>query len=443
MNSAARISPSPRFFALIAALFVAAVLPSFAGGAAAAVYVAATAGLAMLALFDALTGVGGKDVTADGRMPPELFVGGDAEISVDVAVTGVRVPLDAEALLETSAALSSVAASAFVIPTEGVVRLAFEARALRRGPAGAANLWIRFFSPFGLWRRTVVRPLGALPDVGQDVRPVRDAARRADLRAGLNQGLRIRLTPGEGSDFDALREFAAGHDRRAMHWKASARHRKLLVRDFRAESARNVVVAFDAGRLMSEPLGGVERADHAVRAALLLGFEAVRAGDRLGAYAFAGEPGAFLAPEAGQAAFRAFRSFAAALVTTSVETNFTAGLASLAARLKRRTLIVVCTEFADATTAELMTDHLGLLAKKHLVLFLALRDPELERIADRSPLHVKDAAAAAVAYDLVRDRAAVLAKLKRLGVDVLDVAAGQATAALVERYLHLKRRERL
>ena len=443
MNGADRIAPSPRFFALLAALTVAAVLPAFAGGATAAVYVAATSGLGLLALFDALTGVRGKDVRTTGRAPAELFVDGTAAVSVVISVTGVRTPLDADVLLETSTALAGAAAAACVIPTAGDLELVFEVRALRRGPAGAATLWLRFGSPFGLWRRTIVRPLCPLPDIGQDVRPVREAARRADRRAGANQGLRIRLTPGEGSDFDALREFAPGHDRRAMHWKASARHRKLLVRDFRAESARNVVVAFDVGRLMSEPLGGVARCDHAVRAALLLGYDATRAGDRLGAFSFGGAPGDFLAPETGKSAFRAFRAFTAALQTVPEETNFTAGLVSLATRLKRRTLIVVCTEFADGTTAELMTDHLGLLAKKHLVLFLALRDPELERIADRSPTRAVDAAAAAVAYDLVRDRAMVLANLKRLGVDVLDVAAGQATAALVERYLHLKRRERL
>jgi uncharacterized protein (DUF58 family) len=91
----------------------------------------------------------------------------------------------------------------------------------------------------------------------------------------------------------------------------------------------------------------------------------------------------------------------------------------------------------------LMLDHVGALARRHLVLFVALRDATLDATANRRPSTIEEAAAAAVAYEFVRERAEVLARLRRLGADVLDVVPEAATASLVDRYFYWKRRERL
>ena len=79
-------------------------------------------------------------------------------------------------------------------------------------------------------------------------------------------GIKTQIERGDGSEFDALREFASGMDRRAIDWKHSARHRHLLAKEFKTERNHNIVFAFDTGRLMSEPLGGVPKIDRAVTA---------------------------------------------------------------------------------------------------------------------------------------------------------------------------------
>jgi uncharacterized protein (DUF58 family) len=443
MNVRRQFAPAPRLFGGLALLAIAAAAPALFGGGG-AIYGALMTLAAVAAAYDALAGFRERITASSARLPTELFVGGDAEAVVLLARRGAARPAPCEVLLETDARFAPSPPMRLALASEGETEVRLPLRPRRRGDAAAAvTLWVRRESPARLWRFVDRFALGAAPSVEQDVRPVREAARRADLRAADRPGLRTRLTPGEGSDFDALREFAPGHDRRAMHWKASARHRRLLVRDFRAEASRQIVIAFDTGRLVSEPLGGVARLDHAVRAALLLAFDATTCGDRLGGFSFGGAPGEWTPPAAGKSAFRAFRSFTATLVARAEETNFTAGLVALGSKLRRRSLVVVMTEFADPTSAELMTDHLGVLAKRHQVVFLAFRDPALERVANEPPRRLVEAAAAAVAYDLVRDRAQVLSKLRRLGVEVLDVAADAAPTALVERYLALKRRERL
>jgi uncharacterized protein (DUF58 family) len=85
-------------------------------------------------------------------------------------------------------------------------------------------------------------------------------------------GLKVERFLGDGSEFEALREFVPGLDHRAIDWKASARHRKLLCQEFRAERNHQVVLAVDGGQLMAEPVGGVPKLDHAINAAILLGW---------------------------------------------------------------------------------------------------------------------------------------------------------------------------
>jgi uncharacterized protein (DUF58 family) len=99
-------------------------------------------------------------------------------------------------------------------------------------------------------------------------------------------GLKTERYLGDGSEFDSLKEFVRGDDKRAIDWKSSARHRRLLARHHRAERNHRVILTLDTGRLMSEPLGALTRLDHAIHGALLLGHACLRAGDQVGLFTF-------------------------------------------------------------------------------------------------------------------------------------------------------------
>src|SRR5206468_4053469 len=132
---------------------------------------------------------------------------------------------------------------------------------------------------------------------------------RRDFRAGLKT---VRYV-GEGSEFDAMREHTAGMDSRAISWRASARHRRLISHEFRAERNHQVVVALDTGRLMGEPLRGVPKLDHAVRAGLALAHVALRTGDRVGMFAFDERVRGWIPPSGGTSQHVRLQHFAADL----------------------------------------------------------------------------------------------------------------------------------
>src|SRR5262249_8169586 len=160
-----------------------------------------------------------------------------------------------------------------------------------------------------------------------------------------------------GSEFDSLREYLPGLDHRAMDWKSSARHRKLLVAQFRAERNHQIVLAVDTGRLMREPLAGVPKLDVAVNAALVLGYCGLRWGDRVGLCGFDEKVRGYVAPHGGVSAFPRILHASSQLAYTGAETNFTVGLTELTTRLARRSLVVVLTDFVDVIAAELMLEN--------------------------------------------------------------------------------------
>src|ERR1700720_4005861 len=122
-------------------------------------------------------------------------------------------------------------------------------------------------------------------DVVPNVRGVQNAA----LQFFANQaiyGVKVQQQKGEGAEFESLREYAVGLDNRFIDWKHSARHRKLLCKEFRTERNHQVILGFDTGYLMSEPTDGIPRLDHAINAGLLLAWISLQGGDLVGLYGF-------------------------------------------------------------------------------------------------------------------------------------------------------------
>lgn len=315
----------------------------------------------------------------------------------------------------------------------------------RRGTARLERIWARLPGPLGLMERTVCLELDRGLEVHPNIARVRRAALAfADRRTYL-AGLKIERYVGDGTDFEALREFVPGFDHRSIDWKASARHRRLLCREFRAERDHQVVLAIDTGRLMAEPIGQgaaeAPRLDHAIHAGLLLSYVALRSGDRVGLYAFDERPRKFVAPRGGPHRFPTLLSSSAGLEYSSAETNFTLGLTDLSSRLHRRSLVVVLTDFVDSITAELMAENLTRLARRHLVMFVALRDPRLEEVAGAAPGSMRDVERAVVAAGLERERNRVLARLRRIGISAFDLPPSRVEPRMLNRYLEIKRKE--
>lgn len=311
--------------------------------------------------------------------------------------------------------------------------------ATRRGTAKVARIWGRVAGPLGLAWRQRSRALDGEVRVLPSLRPVREQGMRQFLRS-RQFGTRIRPDSGDGTEFQSLTDFQPGMERRAIDWNASARHFSLLAREFRTERDNSVVFAIDCGRAMSEPVDGQPRVDRAVSAALLAAFVALKSGDQVRLFGFAGRPSADSGSVSGTAGFATLHRTAAGIDYGTQESNYTLSLVTLDQRLQRRSLIILFTEFTDPTAAELMIAAAARMLKRHRVLFVLFHDTELDSILDQRPEEADDVIRANIAHTLIRERRIVIERLRRLGIDVLEAAPNDLALALAEHYVRDRER---
>lgn len=352
------------------------------------------------------------------------------------------VPACAEAALAADRRLGLTDPVSRAAVHDGMARFTFSFTPLRRGAAMLQRLWVRWSGPMGLVWKHKVFELGQSAAVTTDLQSVREDAVMLFARDAMF-GAKTQIELGEGAEFQALRDFQPGMDRRAIDWKQSARHSALLAKEFRTERNHHVIMALDCGRVMSEPVGGAPRIDRAINAALLLAYACLRSGDRAGFFAFDSRPRLSAGAAAGLEAFRSLQLVAGRIDYSTHETNYTLGLASLGGELKRRSLVVVFTDFTDSIAAELMVESLGRLMRRHLILFVVLRDEELEGLTEAEPRETEDVARAVVAAGLLRERDTVVVRLRRMGIQIVEAPADRIGPALINAYLDLKRRDLL
>ena len=309
----------------------------------------------------------------------------------------------------------------------------------RRGRLRITRVWLRWKGPFGLCQIRQTTSLDFNLAVLQDIGGIHQAAlqffhREADI------GQKTQPFKGEGSEFDSLMDYSVGMDNRLIDWKHSARHHKLLAKEFRLERNHQIVLCFDTGRLLTEPVNGVPKLDHFIRAGMILAWVSLMSGDMVGACGFDLVFRSFIKPAHGRNYFARIQRFASELDYRSEETNFTVGLTELKGRRPHRSLVIVFTECIDAVAAEFLTEGLALLSKKHIVIFVTTPDPLLSQLRDAWPGTIQDLASSVIAESFQRDRSIVLQKAARQGVHCVDAPPGAISTAILNRYLMIKQR---
>lgn len=396
--------------------------------------------LAMIALADLMIARTARGLDLSIAAPAEVFNGETARLRVRLNGSRGPVPSVAEARAEADDALGGVIRFGFAPVSEKVAEGAVTLVARRRGRFYLQAVWLRWSSPLVLWEFVARLPAETLIRVIPNIRPVVSGTIDATVRSEL-YGVKDTVARGEGSEFHQLVDFTTGMDTRGIDWKHSARHRTLVAKEMRAERNHQIILALDNGYLMRSEVAGLARIDHAINAALATAWAAGLGGDLVGLYSFDAEPRGFTPPQPARAAFPALRRQMADMEYATVESNPTLALAYLNGQLKRRSLIIIFSDFADTTTAELLIENLQVLNKAHVIVFVTLRDPELEERQDRVPDTADEVAEAVVAAEMSRERQLVLDRLARLGILCLETAPGELTARLISTYLDIKARE--
>jgi uncharacterized protein (DUF58 family) len=246
-----------------------------------------------------------------------------------------------------------------------------------------------------------------------------------------------------GTEFESLSEYRHGDDPRRIDWRASARFGYPIVRHYQIERHRDVVILVDCGRLMGADAGRGTKLDCAVDGALMLGRVALESGDRCGLGIFDDRVVGYLPPVGGARSIRWLSECVYDVQSRWRETDFVLMFATLQARQSKRSLVVVLSDLVDMETSRWFRASLARLAKRHVVLFAALRTPLLEQIAREPVTTVQHGSRKAVVFRILSERQEAMHSLRRGGVHVLDVEPSRLTIPLINNFIELRQRNLL
>jgi uncharacterized protein (DUF58 family) len=320
-------------------------------------------------------------------------------------------------------------------------RLDTPLRPSRRGDLRADRVTIRTVGPLGLGGRqaslTVPGTLRVLPEFrSRRHLPSRLARlREMDGRAAVQ----IR---GAGTEFDSLREYVIGDDVRSIDWRASARRADVVVRTWRPERDRRVLIVLDTSRTSAARTGEEPRLESSVEAALLLAALASRAGDRVELLAYDRTVRARVAGQSGPRLMPAVADALSGVEPSLVEADWPGIVAQVQERLSQRALVVLLSALDPAAVEQGLLGVVDRLASRHQVVLASVRDPEIERLrTGREDVAALFDAAAAERTEL--ERAAVAQRLRGRGVEIVDALPEDLAPRLADTYLALKAAGRL
>jgi len=307
-----------------------------------------------------------------------------------------------------------------------------------RGSDYFRGTYVRVACPLGL----VVRQERLPTDQPFRVYPNVLALREFDL---LNQkgrlrelGIRRTRMRGLGMEFESLRDWAEGDDFRKIDWMATARRNRLIVRQYETERNQSVLIGIDVGRHMLGEINGVTKLDHALDACLLLAHAAAAAGDNVGLFIYADQVVRYIPPRKGRNQVGIIIEALHDQVAQPVETDAIAAFSYLAARWKRRSLIVNFTDSGDADRANAISSALAPLVKRHLVLLARVSDPRLKEVLDTRLKTVEDMYRKAAALLIDEDRRQATSVLTLHGLSSLESEPQDLAANLVSFYFRAK-----
>ena len=311
----------------------------------------------------------------------------------------------------------------------------------RRGDVDGGPVTMRSLGPLGLagrqrnlkapWRVRVLPPFLSRKHLPEKLAKLREL-----------DGQHKSMIRGQGSEFDSLRPYVLGDDVRSIDWRSSARRADVLVRTWRPERDRRIVIVLDTGRGSAGRVGGIPRLDASMDAALLLAALAVRAGDRVDLLAVDRRVRARVVGTGRNEVLATITNEMAVLEADLIEPDIKLMAASVLGIARQRCLVVLMTDLNPAAIEQGLLPHVQLLSSKHKVLVAAVADPKVaEMTGDRGdPTAVYNAAAAVRTQ---AGRAQVSALLRRNGVEIVDAPPDRLPPVLADAYLSLKAAGRL
>lgn len=328
----------------------------------------------------------------------------------------------------------------FTVFAHGTAEFFYHLTPLKRGAYAFGRTAVRFLSRLGLlWCQA---EMGEAQTV--KVYPNMRRAREMELKAlGARSFLAIQrraVRRGEGREFESMRDYVRGDELRHISWTATARRNKLTTRQYQIERDQTVMIAVDAGRLMTGRIGDETKLDTAIHASLALMSACARAGDNCGLLVFGRRVRRFLPPKRGFEHIDAVLESLYDVEPELIEPSYARGFQFIGSNLKKRSFVVILTDLVDKDSSKELLTSLKLLRPRHLPLVVTIGDRDLNAAVSRRPTELAEVFTQSAAEEIIHQRSAALRMVESLGGLALDVTSQSLAPKLLETYLRVKER---
>jgi uncharacterized protein (DUF58 family) len=315
-----------------------------------------------------------------------------------------------------------------------------------RGDARFGASFVRYQSCWGLAQRWAIADTSQTVRVLPDIEEARHHALYLIRTKQVEMEKRRRRQRGQGREFESLREYREGDEFRDICWTATARRHHLTTRVFETERSQAVWLVVDAGRLqraeVMQPGSDLRlsKLDYAVNAALSIALVATQCGDRVGLLAYGRSIQHNLPAARGGRHMRSIVESLAQVRGEASEADHSAAARLLLSQQHSRSLVVWITDFAETPTIPDVIEYAMQVARRQLVVFSAMGQPDLDAVAQRIPSSTEEMYRHAAALEIVHRRDLLLRGLRQRGVYAFEFGPGMLASSLVNQYLEIKER---
>ncbi len=435
------MKPAPRLLLAVALWALSAItLLFFSNSIASLLWWAAGAVLAAFALLDLLHGWRRPAPAAQRIVPNALSVQQPHPIKVRITSADLPATVTLADHHPGDDVLTGLPSQLTRADNE-LTEFTYHYRPSRRGPVNFGDLEFWFPSQLGFWSLRKTCPAQCTVPVYPDFSRISQTQLDAN-HSFLLTGTRLKPRRGEGMEFHQLREYHPGDSLRQIDWKATARRRSLISREYQDEQNQQVLIMLDGGRRLGMPVGKLTGFDHALNASLLLAWSALKQKDKAGAMLFSGDQPRWLPPVQGQNGINHLLNGLYDLHPSQHASDFSLAARQLVRHSRRRALVVLVTRLQHEDLDDLLS-AVGLMRRHHLVLIADMLLPEQEALA-RQPVEDFDQALTLCAdAQEQKQRQQLHTRLRHAGALITAATPQQMPQQLNHLYLALKRSGRL
>lgn len=390
--------------------------------------------------FDVVTTISSKDFSLDVHAPRIFSLGRKNHIYVNL-LSRCGIPLDMEIKIQIPQFWTDLTENGTVILDPGEKReVVLEFRPQRRGVYKIEYLYIKYKTRGRIFSIQEKIKVDLMVEVFPDIKELNHFVQLIRKNKLYEIGIHKNRLQGSGTELEYLREYHKDDDSKRIEWKVTTRVNKPVTKVFQMETSNLITLVLDCGRLMTAEEEGLSALDYSINALLILAHIIIQMGDLLGIIAFSDRIIGELPPQKGKNVIKKVSHFVTKLKPGFVESNYRLILSYLRKRIKKRSLIIFFSDMIDDINYNLFSTSFSFLNKRHVTLFILLRDIILMKNAEKAPGSILDLFVSTSAREMFLRRKEAIAKLRHSGISVLDVLPAQVTPRLVDKYLEIKAR---